>query len=203
LKGQRSFRFVTGGGLEWSECSRFARLPWLLHAFSTRRGGVSKSPAASLNLGFVDTDRRANVERNRFLFFKQVGAQHYSLAWLRQIHSAAGYQVGRTSGGKLEYRPSGYTAPSVSNPQVPAGDALMTDQPGVLLSVRCADCLPVLLVDPRCRAVAAVHAGWRGALQRVVEKTVGVMRSVFGSDPRRILAALGPSIRACCYSVGE
>jgi YfiH family protein len=63
--------------------------------------------------------------------------------------------------------------------------------------------MPVLLIDPRKRAVAAAHAGWRGALTRLVEKTVGEMRREFGSRPRDILAAVGPSIRACCYEVGE
>ncbi len=79
----------------------------------------------------------------------------------------------------------------------------MTDEPGVLLEVRAADCLPVLLVDPQRRAVAAVHAGWRGALQRVVEKAVGSLRQEFDSDPGRLTATLGPSIRACCYGVGQ
>lgn len=73
----------------------------------------------------------------------------------------------------------------------------------MLLSVRSADCLPVLLVDPRRRVVAAVHGGWRGMLRRVVEKTLGVMRTVFGTDPAAVRAAIGPSIRVCCYSVGQ
>jgi hypothetical protein len=85
----------------------------------------------------------------------------------------------------------------------PAGDALLTDQAGILLSVRTADCLPVLLVDPKHRAVAAVHVGWRGALARIVEKAAGEMRRVYGSEPQSLLAVLGPSIRVCCYEVGE
>jgi hypothetical protein len=79
----------------------------------------------------------------------------------------------------------------------------MTAEPGILLSVRIADCLPVLLVDPERRAIAAVHAGWRGALARLLEKAVGDLRQTFGSDPGQVIAALGPSIRACCYDVGE
>jgi len=79
----------------------------------------------------------------------------------------------------------------------------MTSEPGVLLTIRIADCLPVLLVDPQKCVVAAVHAGWRGALARVIEKAVGDMRRTFGSDPQNLIAALGPSIRACCYEVGE
>jgi len=80
---------------------------------------------------------------------------------------------------------------------------LFTNQAGILLSVRTADCLPVLLVDPKRRVVAAVHAGWRGALARILEKTVGEMRRVFCSEPRSLLAVLGPSIRGCCYEVGK
>jgi hypothetical protein len=80
---------------------------------------------------------------------------------------------------------------------------MLTEEPGILLSVRTADCLPVLLVDPKHRAVAAVHAGWRGALARLVEKAVGEMRRMYGSEPESLVAVLGPSIRACCYEVGE
>jgi len=99
-------------------------------------------------------------------------------------------------------------APGIRNPETRnqegcAGDALLTNEPGVLLSVRAADCMPILMVDSRLRAVAAVHAGWRGAALRIVEKSVGDMRRVFGSRTEDILAAVGPCIRACCYEVGE
>ena len=82
------------------------------------------------------------------------------------------------------------------------GDALVTATPGLALAVETADCLPVLLADPEHHAVAAVHAGWRGTLQRIAEKTVGVMRRQFGANPGRLVAALGPAIHACCYGVG-
>src|SRR5262249_7725637 len=82
------------------------------------------------------------------------------------------------------------------------GDASITDQPGLLLSVQTADCVPILLVDPKRRAVAAVHAGWRGTLARMVAKTVGQMHMRFGSKPADLLAAIGPSIGGCCYAVG-
>jgi hypothetical protein len=111
--------------------------------------------------------------------------------------------VTRRAGEKPEYRPSGVPSAKFSREQLPAGDALLTDQPGILLSVRGADCLLVVLADPRQRVVAAVHAGWRGALDRVIEKVVGEMRRSFSSRPEQLLVALGPSIRACCYEVGE
>lgn len=201
--GQGSFKIVARKELQWLERRALARFPWLRHAFSTRCGGVSEDPAAGLNLGFITADVRANVEENRQRFFAALGAEGYSLAALRQRHSTHIYLVTRDASGQLEYRPAGFPAPQPPGHPLPVGDALLTNQPGILLSVRTADCLPVLLLDPRHRAVAAIHAGWRSALGRIIEKTVGVMRAVFGSDPHHLLAALGPSIRACCYEVGE
>jgi YfiH family protein len=158
---------------------------------------------AGLNLGFIAADRRRNVQENRRRFFAGLGAEDFSLATLRQVHSTHIFQVAHGKSGALTYFAAGSPVPLPSLHDVPVGDALLTDQPGIALSVRTADCLPVLLVDPQRHAVAVVHAGWRGGLQRIVEKTVGVMRATFGSDPRRLLVALGPGIRACCYEVGE
>jgi YfiH family protein len=82
------------------------------------------------------------------------------------------------------------------------GDASLTNESDLLLAVQTADCVPILLVDPKKRAVAAIHAGWRGTLARIAEKTVGQMRMRFGSKPADLLAAVGPSIGRCCYEVG-
>jgi len=84
----------------------------------------------------------------------------------------------------------------------PDGDALMTNVPGLLLVVRTADCLPVLLVDPENRAVAAVHCGWRGTEKRILEKAVRAMGEAYGSKPEAMIAALGPCIGPACYEVG-
>jgi len=201
--GHSVSQIVSHGGLAWIEHPLIARYPWLIHAFSTRCGGVSRGPSAGLNLGFTKGEKRARVRRNRELFFQQLGVEHFALAALRQVHSATVYHVQRATRGELEYRLSGNHLPEQSGLGRPEGDALLTDEAGILLSVRTADCLPVLLVDPKGRAVGAVHAGWRGALARIVEKAVGEMRRVYGSDARSLLAVLGPSIRACCYEVGE
>jgi len=198
-----TFKIVSGGGLAWLECLRLNKLPWLLHAFSTRQGGHSPAPCTGLNLGFTDWDRRERVERNRQSFHAQIGAQNYSLASVRQIHSSHTFVVARGEKGEIEYRFAGLAVAAPTQTDAPAGDASITAEAGILLGVRIADCLPVLLVDPERRAVAAIHAGWRGALARVIEKTVGDMRQAFGTDPQRIIAALGPSIRACCFEVGE
>jgi YfiH family protein len=84
-----------------------------------------------------------------------------------------------------------------------AGDGLITARPGLLLAIQTADCLPIILVDPKRRAVGVFHAGWRGTLNRIVEKGVGEMRRYFGSRARDLKAAIGPGIHSCCYEVGQ
>jgi len=82
------------------------------------------------------------------------------------------------------------------------GDALVTQTPGVAVSVRTADCFPILLADPATRTVAAVHAGWRGTVTGVVRASLARMQSEFGTDAGNVFAAIGPGIGACCYEVG-
>jgi hypothetical protein len=170
-------------------------------------------------LGFTESDRRERVEENRRRFFQQLGVRDFTLAPLRQVHSSHSWVVARDRERRLAFQfpGAGVFAPDTRvlqskiqnhrsktpKAEPPGGDGLMTAEPGILLTIRVADCLPLLLVDPRRRVVAAVHAGWRGALARVIEKAVGDLRCAFGSDPQRLIAAAGPSIRACCYEVGE
>lgn len=165
------------------------RIPWLIHGFSTRLGGFSRVYGGhTLNLGFTKHDSRSAVERNRSLFLKQLGAMQGRKLWplitLRQIHSDLIHCVSKP----------------VEQPLV--GDGLITHTPGLLLGVQTADCLPVILVDTKHRAVGVFHAGWRGTVKRIVEKGVGEMRRCFGTLPRDIKAAIGPGIHGCCYEVG-
>ena len=83
------------------------------------------------------------------------------------------------------------------------GDGLLTKEPGMALAVQTADCMPVLIFDPQSGTVAAIHAGWRGTLKRIMEKAVRKMQNRFGSDPGQCIAVVGPSIRKCCYSIGR
>lgn len=103
---------------------------------------------------------------------------------MRQIHSDLIHHVTEASGPAL------------------VGDGLITNTPGILLAVLTADCLPVILVDPKNRAVGVFHAGWRGTVRRIVEKGIGEMRRAFGTRAKDLLVALGPGIRGCCYQVG-
>jgi polyphenol oxidase len=82
------------------------------------------------------------------------------------------------------------------------GDALITNRPGIVLSIRTADCLPILIADPAKRAIAAIHAGWRGTVQEIVPKTVRAMQDQFDSQPEDLVVAVGPGIGSCCFEVG-
>jgi YfiH family protein len=165
-------------------------LPWLVHGFSTRLGGVSKLYGGkSLNLGFTSADSRHSVQRNRVLFATQLGALNHSAPWplvtVRQIHSDLIHRVDAVPASP------------------PAGDGLVTDKPEILIGVLTADCLPIIIVDTKRRAVGVFHAGWRGTAKRIAEKGVGEMRRWFSSQPKNLRAAIGPGIRGCCYEVGE
>jgi hypothetical protein len=196
-------QIIVRGGLSWVESRALARIPWLLHAFSTRVGGGSQGPCRGLNLGFIESDRRQRVEQNRAEFFAALGVEGFSLAELKQTHSTHVYQVALDRARHVRYMPVGSDQLFPASEKPPSGDALVTDQAGILLCVRTADCHPILLADSRRRAIAAIHAGWRGTLARIAQKTVGVMRAVFGSNPRDLTAAIGPGIQSCCYAVGE
>ena len=165
-------------------------LPWLVHGFSTRPSGVSTCYGGkSLNLGLTQHDSRDAVEQNRALFAAAVGAvTEDGTAWpllqVKQIHSAIVHRVNA----------------AIHEPF--AGDGLISNQAGLLLSIKTADCVPVLIADTKRRVVGAFHAGWRGTAARIAEKGVGEMRRQFGSLPRDLRAAIGPCIRSCCYQVG-
>jgi purine-nucleoside/S-methyl-5'-thioadenosine phosphorylase / adenosine deaminase len=173
-------------GVQILELAPFKRFPWLIHGFSTRVGGnsVLDSGEHALNLAFTEWDSREAVQKNRKTFQSALGADDLTLVALKQFHSAV-----------IRFFQTPPAEPY-------KGDASLTDVPGLLLGVQTADCVPILLVDPKKRVVAAIHAGWRGSLGRIAEKTVGQMRMRFGSKPSDILAALGPAIGGCCYEVG-
>jgi YfiH family protein len=172
-------------GLQIVESREMAKLGWLVHGFSTRAGGESLlGGKPALNLGFTDWDERASVAANRARFAAAVGTKEMPLITLRQFHSDVIHVA---------------AAPAA---EAAKADALVTRTAGLLLGAQTADCVPILLADTRQRAVAAIHAGWRGTLARIAVKALGRMRMEFGTCPRDVVAALGPAIDRCCYEVG-
>jgi hypothetical protein len=180
--------------LEILKAENLAAIPWLVHGFSTRRGGFSKAYGGNvLNLGYTQEDSRSAVNRNRAAFKKALAAPEWPLVTLHQVHSDLIWPIVIAPDCR---RGTGGLPPR-------AGDGLLTNTPGILLSIRTADCLPIMLVDVKRHALGVLHAGWRGTLKRIAEKGVGEMRRSFGSRPEDLRAALGPAIHRCCYEVGE
>lgn len=172
------------------EAENLKKLKFLLHGFSARKGGISEAYGGeSLNLGITAHDTRENVMENRRIFLRAInaikGREVWPLVTAKQIHSAVIHHVTEVPKDPL------------------TGDGLITNLGGVVISVRTADCIPVLLADKKQKAVGAFHAGWRGTLARIVEKGVGEMVVKFGSKPRDIVGAIGPGVHKCCYEVAE
>jgi YfiH family protein len=187
---------VAANGVQWLSVPSWEKTSWLWHGFSTRRGGLSRvfcddDAQGELNLGFTAPhgqamDDRETVAQNRRLLAEAItGDAATPLVALRQIHS----NLVVLADASLE--------------QPRKADGLMTDEPGLLIGIQTADCIPILVADRKRRVVAAFHAGWRGTVKRIVESGIGRMRLAFGSRPEDLTAAIGPGIGPCCYAVGE
>ena len=155
------------------------------HAFLTRVGGVSEGLFGSLNCGFGSGDDAGRVAENRARALASAGLPAGSLVTAYQTHSIRVVVV--------DERWARDAAPRV--------DALVTDRPGLTLGILTADCAPVLFADPDSGVIGAAHAGWRGALDGILEATVAAM-AARGARPRRIRAAIGPAIAQGSYEVG-
>ena len=162
----------------------FTPFPGLVAAQSQRHGGVSVAPYASLNLGKSTADDPAAVAENRQRFCKALGFQTSQLALSKQVH---------------EDRIQVVDAPGQSE----GFDALVTNQPGILLGVSVADCTPILVFDRKNQAVAAIHAGWKGTVAQIVAKTLTVMNEYFGTVGTDCFAYVGACIDECSFEVGE
>ncbi|MCB2178526.1 peptidoglycan editing factor PgeF [bacterium] len=156
-------------------------------AVFTRRGGVSRAPWASLNMGLTVGDDPAAVMRNRQLAFAALGRDEATLSdsWLVHGREVVVYD-----------RPRTQDIP-------PKADIVLTDCPEVSLFMRYADCTPILLVDPVQRAIGLAHAGWKGTVLKVAQAAVESMTARYGTRPENVLAAIGPAIGPEKYEVGE
>ncbi len=189
---------LAANGVPWLPVPGWERFPWLWAGFSTRKGGrkgeltrayCAEGGEGDLNLGLTAADKPETVFANRRLLVEAVtGDAGTPLIPIRQFHSNLLVDVSAADAGRR---------------QPWKADGLMTGEPGLLLAVQTADCIPVLVADRKRRAVAAFHAGWRGTVKRIVETGVGRMRLTFGSRPQDLIAAIGPGVGSCCYAVGE
>lgn len=171
-------------------------IPFITHGFSTRLGGVSSGMFSSLNLGSGSSpykDSPENIRENLIRIAESIGVDPNSLVLSDQVH--------KTDIRLVDYRDKGkgFSIPRDYNEI----DGLITNTPGITLVTKYADCVPLFFVDPAKKAIGLSHSGWKGTVNRIGHKTVKEMIKAFGSNPKDIIAVIGPSICMDCYEVGE
>ena len=178
------------GNIHYLAPKSFAERGVSLQGFTTRHEGVSRPPYNSLNLGGNGFDAPHNIQGNRSLLARTFGTTVEKLVMVSQCHGTDILLIDEPN-------------PDFAHFQKLECDGIITNQPGVMLAVAVADCLPLLLLDPVKRVVAALHAGWRGTAGNIAAKGVESLVSMFDSRKSDILAAIGPCIKPCCYEVDE
>lgn len=165
-----------------------------VHAISTRLGGVSEAPYASLNLGLHVGDDKQKVWENRMRFAASLELKAEEICTPQQVHGSHVQQVTERDAGRgcREYEDA-----------LPETDALITDVPGLPLMLCFADCTPILFLDPEKKAVGIAHGGWKGTVNKIACQTLAAMGKAFGTLPEECLVGIGPSIGPCCYEVGS
>lgn len=162
--------------------------------FTFRQGGVSHPPYDSLNLGYHVNDDPELVEANRGICAGWLGGELADWVVPEQVHGTAVAAVGRQDAGRGSTKDS--------HP-VPGVDALVTNQPGITLTVLSADCVPILFFDPVAKVIGAAHSGWKGTVGHIAREVLDVMQRSFGSSVADVDVWLGPSVRRCCYEVND
>ena len=171
--------------------SRLLSAAGVVHGFSLRTGGVSRSPYDSLNLGAATGDEAEAVRENLRRLGEAAGiAGEFVTA--HQVHGDRVVAAGPDGVREIF---------AASEPQDDGADAVLALDPGVAAGVRVADCVPILLYAEDRGAAAAVHSGWRGSRLSIAARGVRALQHAAGADPRRTLAAVGPCIGRCCYQV--
>ena len=163
----------------------FKSVPGLVHGVFTRRGGESAGDLCGLNLSFSVGDQVRRVAGNRKRVRDLLNLP--SLTSLRQVHGTEAVII---SNGRVRN--------TTRTPETETGDILLTDRAGIGLMIKQADCQAVMLYDPRHKALANIHCGWRGNVRGVIPEGIWQMRAVYGTDPGDLLAAVGPSLGPCC-----
>lgn len=173
--------------------SELNALPFIKHGFSTRLGGVSTGVFTSLNLSFSRGDKEESVKTNYDLILKALKLSNTSYVFSDQVHDTRIHHVVQDDSCITK----GYEK------QLEGIDGLITDVPGITLITSYADCVPLYFVDPVHNAIGLSHSGWKGTVRRIGKKTIEAMTRTFGTNPRNLLCAIGPSICFDCYEISE
>ncbi len=186
-------RTVTRGNVTYLAYNRLLDYPEYVHGFTTRLGGVSKGIYSSMNLSFTRGDDPEAVMENYHKIAEAMGFALENAVASHQTHTANIRVVTEDDAGSGILRERNYQDI----------DGMITNREGLTLITYYADCVPLFLIDPVHRAIGLAHSGWRGTVQKIGRKTVQKMQEEFGSDPKNLQAAIGPSICQDCYEVSE
>lgn len=162
--------------------------------FSFREGGVSEAPYQSLNVGYHVGDDAAAVTENRRRCAEAIGANLEDLVVPEQVHGAGVAVVTEAHRGR---------GSTPSSPPIAGVDGVVSNVPGLALTIMAADCVPMLFYDAKAGVIGAAHSGWRGTVSHISREVLRTMSEAFGSRPQDVDVWLGPSIRRCCYEVDD
>jgi hypothetical protein len=183
-----AFAYQQSGPVESVRALALEPYEFICHAFCTRREGVSTGFFNSLNVSLHVGDKIENVMKNQDIIAKAFGIAPQRFIMVNQVHGDKILILDDASDRADKYTSAAF-------------DAMVTDRPGLALGIKTADCCPVFLVDTVRQVIGAVHAGWQGTALKIAAKTVDILRKRFASDPKDILAVVGPAIGPCCYEV--
>ena len=174
--------------------SNLSKFKAITHFVSTRLGGYSMHPFASLNLGLSGKDSKEKVLANRELVANELQISLSSFVFPSQVHGNHVVVIDEKDKGKGAFGDGN----AIEN-----ADAILTNVPNICLNVQAADCVPILLFDPKAKAVAAIHSGWKSTVKKIATCSLKKMQEVYGSKPENIIAGIGPSMAPTCYEVGK
>ena len=180
-------------GVPFLTYNRLSQIDFIRHAFSTKHGGVSTDEWTSMNFAFSRGDKPENVIENYKIFSNAVGFDYNSLVTSSQDHNTYVRPVTKNECGIGIWREK----------DMLSVDALITNEPNVTLVTHYADCTPLFFVDTVGKAIGLAHAGWRGTVGRIGEEVIKKMTSLYGTNPKDVVVAIGPAISKCCYEVDK
>lgn len=180
-------------GVPFLTYNRLSQIDFIRHAFSTKHGGVSTDEWTSMNFAFSRGDKAENVIENYKIFSDAVGFDYNSLVTSSQDHNTYVRPVTKNECGIGIWREK----------DMMSVDALITNEPNVTLVTHYADCTPLFFVDTVGKAIGLAHAGWRGTVGRIGEEVIKKMTTLYGTNPKDVVVAIGPAISKCCYEVDK
>lgn len=170
-----------------------ADIKWLKNGFSTRLGGVSEGVLSTMNLGFGRNDLPENVVKNHEIIANAIGFNPENIVASKQTHTTNVKIVSKKDCGKGIYRERDYDDV----------DGMITNEKGIVLATYFADCVSLYMVDTKNKAIGLSHSGWRGTVGKIGKVTLDLMKETYGTNPKDVIACIGPSICRDCYEVSE